>query len=1377
MRKVLGLDLGTTSIGWALVNEAENENEVSSIIRAGVRVNPLTVDEQQNFEKGKPITTNAERTLKRGARRGLQRYKLRRKFLKKVLAENGLIGENFIFSEEGTNSTFQILGLRAKAANEKIALEDFARVLFNINKKRGYKSSRKAKSEDEGHAIDGMAIAKLLHDNNLTPGQYAHKLLLDGKKVIPDFYRSDLYAEFEKVWNCQQQFYPHVLTNAMKEEISGKTAKVSDAIFCKAGLQKAETPKGADRKLTEYQWRADAATQQIDLTEFVYVISKINADINSSSGYLGAISDRSKELYFNNLTVGQYLYAQVAENPHARLKNQVFYRQDYEDEFETIWNTQAKYYPQLNEELKKLIKDVVIFFQRPLKSQKGLISFCEFESRVIEKEVDGKMKKVTIGSRVIPRSSPLFQHFKIWQIINNLLVIDENGLKSELDEEQKNILFTELNWKGKMTSGEVLKLLFKNHRDLKLNYENVEGNNTNQALLEAFATIFEITGHDKPDFKKMSAEEILKTMEEFFESYGYNKEILSFNPLLPAKEFDKQAYIQLWHLLYSFEGDDSKTGNASLIKKINEKFGFPQELAAILANVTFQDDYGSLSAKAIREILPYLQQGNKYDVACEYAGYRHSKSSLKKDEIESRELKERLEILSKNSLRNPVVEKILNQMINVVNAVCDAYGKPDEIRVEMARELKQSAKERQEATSAISKATAEHEKYVKILKDEFGFSHVSRNDLIRYKLYLELEPNGFKTLYSNQYIPREKLFSKEFDIEHIIPQSRLYDDSFSNKTIELRSVNLKKSNDTALDYVATLGSEELEQYKARVNGMKNLSLAKRKKLLMSGENIPDGFIERDLRDTQYIAKKAKELLEEVFRKVTTTTGKVTDKLREDWQLIDVMKELNWNKYHAAGLTEKVVNKDGQELSRIKDWTKRNDHRHHAMDAITVAFTRPSHIQYLNFMNARRDQKHKKASAIFAIEQKEIDKENGKLLFKPPMPLKQLRAEVKNQLESILVSHKGKNKVATININKIKTKNGVIKEKQSTPRGQLHNETVYGSVQQYATKEEKVNASFDEQKIAKVAKKSYREALLKRMQAFDNDPQKAFTGKNALVKNPLYTDESQRHQVPEKVKLVDMQTVYTIRKDVGPDLKVDKVVDLKVRKLLQERLNKCNGDAKTAFSNLEENPIWLNEAAGIPVKRVTITGVSNAVALHNKKDKYGRGVLDESGNTIPVDFVNTGNNHHVAIYRDENGNLQDEVVSFYEAVERKNVGMPIIKRQHENGSELCFTMKQNECFVFPNENTGFNPAEIDLLDEKNYAIISPNLFRVQKFSRVSYGNSVVRDYVFRHHLETTINDIKTLRNSSYIILKSLSGLSNCIKVRLNHLGKIVHVGEY
>ena len=104
--------------------------------------------------------------------------------------------------------------------------------------------------------------------------------------------------------------------------------------------------------------------------------------------------------------------------------------------------------------------------------------------------------------------------------------------------------------------------------------------------------------------------------------------------------------------------------------------------------------------------------------------------------------------------------------------------------------------------------------FVKILEKEFALSYISRNDIIKYKLYEELKPNGFKTLYSDTYIPKDKLFSKDFDIEHIIPKARLFDDSFSNKTLEARDIILPKANKTAFDFVKEkYGSKVLKHIK------------------------------------------------------------------------------------------------------------------------------------------------------------------------------------------------------------------------------------------------------------------------------------------------------------------------------------------------------------------------------------------------------------------------------------------------------------------------------------------------------------------------------------------------------------------------------------
>ena len=223
--------------------------------------------------------------------------------------------------------------------------------------------------------------------------------------------------------------------------------------------------------------------------------------------------------------------------------------------------------------------------------------------------------------------------------------------------------------------------------------------------------------------------------------------------------------------------------------------------------------------------------------------------------------------------------------------------------------------------------------------------------------------------------------------------------------------------------------------------------------------------------------------------------------------------------------------------------------------------------------------------------------------------------------------------------------------------------------------------------------------------------------------------------------------------------------------MEARLKEYNGNAKQAFSNLDENPIWLNQEKGIKIKQVTIRGVSNAIALHDKLDHNGRLILDENGKKQPVDFVSPSNNHHVAIYRDADGNLQENIVSFFEATTRASLELPIVDKEYKKseGWTFLFSMKQNEYFVFPNKETGFDPSEIDLMDPDNYARISPNLFRVQKIA--------TKDYVFRHHLETTVMDVKELQNITWIRITSLKHLNSLVKVRINHIGQIVSIGEY
>lgn len=1482
-KNILGLDLGTTSIGFAHVIEADTP-EQSKIIQIGTRIiqydNFDKIDKsgkvtdskspKDDFAAGKGLSPNAGRTLKRGARRTLDRYQLRRGSLAKeykkgkanligILKKANIISEDSILAEDGKQTTFETWCLRAKSVSEKIEKEELARVFLAINKKRGYKSSRKAKNEDEGQTIDGMAIAVRLYEENLTPSQLTYQLLKEGKKTIPDFYRSDLQADFDKVWNTQKKFYPEILTGELKHNLHNKNKTQTWAI-CREPMNLVgvkRSTKGFEQKVENYKWRSDAITKQLDLEQLAIVLQEINNNLNNSSGYLGDISDRSKELYFNKETVGQNLYKQLRANPHTRLKSKVFYRQDYLDEFETIWKEQSKHHTELTDELKSEIRDVTIFYQRKLKSQKSSIGFCEFESKDVEIEKNGKKVKATIGAKVAPKSSPLFQEFKIWQMLHNLKFINKNTGEIEVFKEDgfnetKKQLFRELNLRGNLTAIQVLDILDYNTKEWVLsNYKTIEGNRTNLVLYDAYFKILEQEGFGEIDwesyktvkddsaktifnhfqftkdaenfmegkirnFDTYSADELKIIVKNIFQYLSIDIDILDFDAELKGKAFEKQKSCQLWHLLYSAEDDNKKyeneevllygNDNIGLKKLLCQKFGFQPTHSKILSSVNFVDDYGSLSTKAMRKMYVDIKD-NDLTTAKALSGY-------KQKEFENADV---FELLKKNSLRNPVVEKILNQLANVVNVLIkknskkDEFGKIteyfkfDEIRIELSRELKKNAKERADMTENVNKAKNENNNIRAIIKRDFpNVPNPTKNDVVKYKLYQEMSFNCYKDLYTDTKIEYHNLFGKDYDIDHIIPQAKIFDDSFSNKVLVPYGANRDKgkmNNATAYDYMSNQSEEKFNKYIEIVEALyksDKISKAKYQKLLKKESELGDGFIERDLRETQYIAKKAKDLLIPLTKIgerycVVSSSGQITDRLREDWDLVNVMKELNLPKFRALGMTEMEERKFGQKIEVIKDWTKRNDHRHHAMDALTVAFTKRSFIQYLNNLNARRENEYEGISNkenlksletkgyklstkdVIAIEKKELKRdEEGKLRFR--LPILNFRQVAKEHLENVLVSHKAKNKVVTKNKNKTKSKNGEKAKVELTPRGQLHKETVYGKYQYYVNKEEKISAKFDEAIINKVANPTYKKLLLQRLSENGNDPKKAFSGKNVLSKNPIYLNEEKTELLPETVKLTWLEEDYSIRKDITPenfkDVKtIEKILDEGVKRILFNRLKEFGNDPKKAFSDLDKNPIWLNEAKGISVKRVTISGVKNAEFLHYKKDHLGNEILDDNGKKIPVDFVSTRNNHHVAIYRDEKGNLQERVVSLFDAVQLVNAGESAIDKSYNHGLgwQFLFTMKQNEYFIFPNEKAGFNPKGLDLLDPKNKNVISPNLFRVQKLA--------TKNYMFRHHLETTVEEMQQLKDVAYISIRSTNPLGNIVKVRLNHLGDIVKIGEY
>lgn len=1158
MKKILGLDLGTTSIGWAFVHESENDNETSEIIKTGVRIIPLTVNEKDEFSKGNAISTNLERTQKRGARRNNQRFKQRRNKLLRILIDLG-----FILNEEDlkTNSSLELYQNRALSVEQKIEKSDLAKVLFLLNRKRGYKSNRKTNDDD------------------------------------------------------------------------------------------------------------------------------------SDSTYLSEISDRDNELLERNLTVGQKLYELLQMNPLSRLKDRIYSRQGYVNEFEAIWNEQSKHYPELTNKLKKIIKDEIIFYQRDLKSQKGLLSECEFEKH----------------HKVIPISSPLFQEFRIWQRLNDIAVKNRYSEEFTLSQEQKEYLFDKLHESEKLTDKQIIRELGLNPNEFSLNFDKIEGNTTRSQLLK----IFETTNYDTID-------------------------LLDLNVYLNGDAFDKQPFMQLWHLIYSAKD------NSALEKNLKQKFSFNDEQAkAITKNIHYKLKYGSLSSRAIRKILPFMQQGLGYPEACEQVGYRHSNwvTNEEKENWQPQELK----LLPKNSLRNPVVEKVMNQLINVINAIVEnkGLGRPDEIRIEMARELRMNAKRRKILTKRINQSTKRHETIRNVLKNEFNISRPSRNDIIKYKL---AEETDWVSLYSGNPIQPSRLFTQDYDIEHIIPKARLFDDSFQNKTLCESTLNREKSNKTAFDFITSKGEEAVNRYVSSIKSNKKIFKPKREKLLMRSENIPEDFINRQIAETQYIARKAKEMLTKVVKNVTVTSGSITDLLKEQWKLPYIIQDLNIEKYRDIGQTEfREIKTNGNKTKKVEQifhlekngdktfWSKRDDHRHHALDAIVVALTKQKHIQHLNTLNASFEDRYNK------------DVDNVKMAAqKFDMPLVNLRKEVKMVLDNTLISFKQKNKVVTKNNNKTKSKKGVNIQTTLTPRGQLHEETIYSKIKQINMKPVIINKRFSLEYLDLIVDEEIKKIVKEHLNKYDNNILKAFDSKTLKV-DPLYFNEKPLKEV------VCYEHIFVIRKPIDKSLKVESVIDKGVRKVLEDRLKQYKGKKDKAFTNLEENPIYLDKAETIEIKRVKIK------ARYSDLQDVGRG------------YVNLGNNHHIAIYKDDKGKIHGEKVSFFEAVERTKQKIAVIKKQHELGHTYLFNLQINDYFIFYDDNL---TLETDLLDKNNYNLVSKNLYRVQKLSIKTNGQP---NFVFRHHLETTLN------NSSSFAYKELQSygrlIGKCQKVQINNLGEIIKIGEY
>ena len=446
---------------------------------------------------------------------------------------------------------------------------------------------------------------------------------------------------------------------------------------------------------------------------------------------------------------------------------------------------------------------------------------------------------------------------------------------------------------------------------------------------------------------------------------------------------EKKQVVEDWRTI---EREDS------LVRRAVEFWKLDEAGAEWLAKRPAPSGYCSLSRKAIRKLLPLMREGKRFKEAeKEVYGSRFSGGQVY-DRIPP--VRDALK-----TLRNPAIERSLTELRKVVNALIREYGKPAEIRVELARDLKKPRRERSEDVKYIrNREKQRNDAKAKLLAELGpGFEHASRADIEKALLHEEC---GGICPYTGRHIEFASLFGQnpQFDVEHIIPFSRIPDDSFQNKTLCYHEENRNvKRNQTPFE-----AYKDREQYEAILNRVRNWPKPSPGKLrrfeLQTTEEL-DGFSSRQMNDTRYASKLACDLMGTLYggrdiktysgsrQVVFASSGMVTATLRKGWGLEAILRE--------AAPSANGLNKG----------KPRTDHRHHAIDAITIALSQPKLIAALSRANAEVPYWPK----------------NGRTAPKLQAPWKDFVNSIRPHIEPMLVSHRPEHRLT----------------------GALHEETNYG----------------------------------------------------------------------------------------------------------------------------------------------------------------------------------------------------------------------------------------------------------------------------------------------------------------------------------------------
>lgn len=471
-----------------------------------------------------------------------------------------------------------------------------------------------------------------------------------------------------------------------------------------------------------------------------------------------------------------------------------------------------------------------------------------------------------------------------------------------------------------------------------------------------------------------------------------------------------------------------------------KKWKLTAELAAKLAEISFEPDYMNHSAKAMHKLLPLLEQSKTYSEARKIAYPESFESTDEKDVLPAVEK-------CLTEIRNPAVMRSLTELRKVVNAIVRQYGKPTYIRIELARDLKKSRKQRERISDENRRNEAARAKAAEKILTEAGIK-ARRLDIRKALLWEEC---GGICPYTGKPIPFRALFGSEpqFDIEHIIPFSVSMDDSFKNQTLCYLPENRDKGKRTPHQAY----SGDAQKYEGILERVRNFKgehatrAAKLRRFEMDDDNLETfltDFRERQLNDTAYAAATAARYLGTLYggvndanqtKRVSATSGQATAYFRSLWQLNAI---LNDGPTENGGRAEK----------------SRGDHRHHAIDAVVIGLTDAAMIKRLADAAQRAPAEHRRKFAS----------------LQAPWP--NFVDSVRSEMDKVVVSHRVSKKVS----------------------GALHEETIYSPVKgDGKVRVRKPLAKLTKGEISAIADEAVRKLVVKKLEELGSaEPKKVFS---------------------------------------------------------------------------------------------------------------------------------------------------------------------------------------------------------------------------------------------------------------------------------------------